>query len=66
MIKLSVPEMTCGHCKATVEKAVASVDPTARVAIDLATHSVEITSGVDTPTLIGALKAEGYEAQLAP
>lgn len=66
MIKLSVPDMTCGHCKATVEKAVAGVDPTAKVAVDLAAHSVEITSGVDTPTLISALKAEGYEARLAP
>lgn len=65
MIKLSVPEMTCGHCKATIEKAVAGVDPAARVAVDLATHSVEISSRVDTPTLIGALKAEGYEARLA-
>ncbi|OIQ78527.1 heavy-metal-associated domain protein [mine drainage metagenome] len=65
MIKLSVPEMTCGHCRATVEKAVAGVDPAAKVVVDLASHSVEISSRVDTSTLIGALKAEGYEARLA-
>ncbi|HGG64062.1 MAG TPA: copper chaperone, partial [Rhodobacteraceae bacterium] len=25
MRKLNIPDMTCGHCKAAVEKAVASV-----------------------------------------
>jgi hypothetical protein len=30
MITLNVPDMSCGHCKATVEKAVAGVDPVTR------------------------------------
>ncbi|MBV1897656.1 MAG: cation transporter, partial [Rhodobacteraceae bacterium] len=26
MTKFSVPQMSCGHCKSSIEKAVASVD----------------------------------------
>lgn len=37
MTKLNVPGMSCGHCKAAVEKAVAGVDPGAHVDVDLGT-----------------------------
>ena len=35
MLKLSVPKMSCGHCASTIEKAVKSVDPGAKIAVDL-------------------------------
>ena len=44
MTILSIPEMSCGHCKASVEKAVASVDPAAKVAVDLTTRRADISS----------------------
>ena len=62
MTKLNIPDMTCGHCKAAVEKAVASVDAAAKVAVDLDTRSVEIDSSADLSALLNALKDEGYEA----
>ena len=63
MTRLSIPEMSCGHCKASVEKAVTSVDPAARVAVDLITRRVNISSISTTAALIAALKVAGYEAK---
>ena len=65
MITLNVPDMSCGHCKATVEKAVTAVDASAKVDVDLSTRKVEITSSVASSTLLGALKAVGYPATAA-
>ncbi len=65
MTKLNIPDMTCGHCKAAVEKAVASVDADAKVAVDLDTRTVEIDSSADMGAILAALKEEGYEATQA-
>ena len=65
MITLNVPEMSCGHCKATVEKAVAGVDPAAKVSVDLTKRSVGVTSTRSVADLIAALKGAGYEATAA-
>ncbi len=62
MTKLSVPEMSCGHCKTTIEKAVAGVDADARVSVDLENRTVSIESEIADAALIDALKAGGYEA----
>jgi len=62
MTKLNVPEMSCGHCKASVEKAVASVDASASVVVDLENRTVEISGTADAAALLDALKGEGYEA----
>lgn len=65
MTKLIVPDMTCGHCKAAVEKAVASVDANAKVAVDLDTRTVKIDSSADLTAILAALKEEVYEATQA-
>lgn len=62
MTKLSVPEMSCGHCKAAVEKAVSGVDDLADLEFDMEARTVEIESDIDAAGLIAALKTEGYES----
>ena len=62
MTKLNVPEMSCGHCKVAIEKAVAGVDADARVSVDLENRTVSIESSIADAALIDALKAGGYEA----
>ncbi len=62
MTKLNVPEMSCGHCKAVIEKAVADLDADARVSVDLENRTVSIESAAADAALIDALKAGGYEA----
>lgn len=62
MTKFSVPQMSCGHCKSSIEKAVASVDADAIVEVDLANRKVSVRSDANTEMLIEAMKAAGYEA----
>jgi len=60
MLKLNIPEMTCGHCASIVTKALRSVDPQARIDIDLATKKVSVTSSADADALGAALQEAGY------
>lgn len=62
MITLSVPDMNCGHCKASVEKALARVDPAAAVTVDLTARRVTVQTAAAAPALIAALAAAGFEA----
>lgn len=65
MITLSVPDMTCGHCKASVEKALARVDPAAAVTVDLTARRVSVETAAPAPALIAALAAAGFDARAA-
>lgn len=60
MLKLNVPNMTCGHCAGSVEKAVKSIDPAASVSVDLATRSVTIGSAEHASRFADALVEAGY------
>lgn len=63
MTKFSVPDMTCGHCKATVEKAIWGLDAGAGIEVDLEQHvlAVNSTTAGEQP-ILSALKEAGYEA----
>ena len=61
-MKFNVPDMSCGHCAAAIEKAVKSVDPDASVEADLASRTVTIASAKDPAWLQGALREAGYPA----
>lgn len=62
MARFSVPDMTCGHCKAAIERAIGAADPAAIVSVDLEKHIVDVDSTLDEAALIAAIKTEGYEA----
>ena len=62
MYHLDIPDMTCGHCVSTVEKAVKTVDPSASVAIDLGTKTVSIGSQVASDAFIASIGSAGYQA----
>lgn len=63
MLKLKVEDMTCGHCAATVRKAVRSVDPAAKVDVDLATGTVTVETGADEARIGDAVRSAGYPNQ---
>lgn len=65
MTKLSIPDMNCGHCKAAVERTVASLDAGAEVSVDLTTRQIDVTSTRTPEAIIAALKGAGFEATLA-
>lgn len=63
MLKLKVPDVSCGHCASTIEKAVKSVDPAARVAVDLGTSTVAVETGADENAICEVIRSAGYVNQ---
>jgi copper chaperone len=63
MLKLKVPDMSCGHCAATIEKAARSVDPAAQVDVDLTTKVATIATTAQSDRICTAIRAAGYENQ---
>ncbi len=61
MLKLSVPKMSCGHCASTIEKAVKSVDPGAKITVDLSKATVAISTSSSGKAISQAVKEAGYE-----
>ena len=62
MTTLSIPDMSCGHCKAAVETAIAAVPGSGAVAVDLAMRQATIEGDAPLPSLLAALAAAGYPA----
>jgi copper chaperone len=60
MLKLNVPDMTCGHCAGVIEKAVKSVDPAASVTVDLAGKLVTVMTAAAPADVSAAVDAAGY------
>ncbi|MCA1492051.1 heavy-metal-associated domain-containing protein [Sinorhizobium alkalisoli] len=58
----NIPDMTCGHCAAAVERAAKAIDPHAEVTVDLEAKTASIDSEVGSDTFIVAIKDAGYHA----
>jgi copper chaperone len=59
-MKFHVPDMSCGHCRATIERAVTTADPAARVAFDGEARTVAIETARPEPEMRAALTEAGY------
>lgn len=62
MTTLSVPDMNCGHCQASVEAALKPI--ASRVEVDLAARQVQI-EGLTPEAAIAALDEIGFTATKA-
>lgn len=60
---LTVEGMSCGHCKAAVEKALKNVDGVDNAVVDLSSKTAEVTLSkeVSTEALTNAVTEAGYE-----
>lgn len=65
MTTLSVPDMSCNHCKATVEAALATVPQAGAVTVDLTSRKVQVAGPVPVEALLQALDKAGYPASVA-
>jgi copper chaperone len=63
-MRLAIPDMTCGHCRASVEKAVAEAAPGARLTVDLALRTAEVAGAPDEARVLAAVRAAGFDAAL--
>ena len=62
MTTLSIPDMTCNHCKASV---IAALTPLADgVTVDLAAQTADVTPDASPEALIAALARIGFPARV--
>ena len=61
-MKFHVPEMSCNHCTAAIDKAITAADAGAKVKADLDSKIVEIASTLDAASLRAVLEKAGYPA----
>jgi copper chaperone len=64
MTRLSVPDMSCAHCKAAIEAALRAVPNAGHVQVDLTLRQVEIAGDAPPEALIAALDRAGYPAKI--
>jgi copper chaperone len=62
MTTFSIPDMSCGHCKATVEQTIHTLDPAAQIEFDMAARRISIESSADSARVQAALAEAGYPA----
>jgi copper chaperone len=60
MYQLEVGEMSCGHCVASVTKAVQAIDAAAKVDVDLAQRRVQVQSAAALDAVSAAIEDAGY------
>lgn len=58
-----VPGMNCGHCVATIEKAIHQIDQSAVVKADLDLKQLNVVSQAPEEDVRRALDAAGYPAK---
>ena len=62
-ITYSVPDVSCGHCRAAITDEVGAVEGVEAVHVDLDTKLVTVSGNdLDDATLVAAIDAAGYEA----
>jgi copper chaperone len=66
MITLSIPDMSCGHCKASVEQALGALPGVDAVSVDLTARNAVVTGTTTPDTLLQALDAVGFPAKVMP
>ena len=61
-MKFTVPDMSCGHCRSSITKAIASMDPSAQVAIDGEARTIDVGTDHSPEEVQAALRNVGYES----
>lgn len=62
MTKFHIPDMSCGHCKATVEQTIHALDPKAGINFDMEARRIDLDSPIETASVQAALAEAGYPA----
>lgn len=60
MLRLQVPDMSCGHCVQAITEAVKAVDPAAEVTIDISTKAVAVATSAAGSAVRDAIRGAGY------
>lgn len=63
MTNLKIEGMTCGHCSASVKRALEKVEGVVSAEVDLEAGSARVEGSPDLAALVAAVQEEGYSAQ---
>ena len=60
--RFTVPEISCGHCKETIESAIKTIEAVQEVSVDIDKKLVEInsTDAIDMEVVTNLLDEQGY------
>jgi copper chaperone len=61
---LSVPDISCGHCKTSIEGAVSKLDGVDNVEVNVDARTVDVAfddGAVAREAIVGAIEEQGYE-----
>ena len=60
---LSVPDIHCGHCKSSIEGAVADLDGVDHVEVSIDTRTVDVRFAAPSSQsdIVAAIEGQGYE-----
>jgi len=64
MTLLSVPDMSCGHCKASVTQALSALPGADAISVDLTTRQVDVAGSAAPEAILAALNEIGFPAQV--
>lgn len=60
MLRLKVEGITCGGCVASIQRALGSAAPGAKVSVDAAKGEVEVTGNAVKATVVAAIEDAGF------
>ena len=63
-ITLLVPDISCGHCKSSIEGAVAPMDGVARAEVSVSERTVDVEydpAQVDLAAIVSAIDDQGFK-----
>lgn len=63
-MQFHIDDMTCGSCVRHVNKAIAGIDPNAKIEADTVARRINVATTADADAVIRALAADGYTARL--
>lgn len=64
MTRISVPDMSCGHCRASVEAALSALPGVTGITFDQEARQVEVGGDASPQALVAALDAVGFPARV--
>lgn len=64
-MKFHVPDMSCGHCTAAIDKSLKAADPAAQVTTDLTSRTVAVATTLDAAKIQAVLASAGYPSSPA-
>ena len=63
-LTLNVPDISCGHCKSSIEGAVSELAGISKVEVSIEDRTVDVAfedASVDRTAIVDAIEGQGYE-----